>query len=179
MTDAEPIEIVNLDRSGTHPVLPWSRAYAQLSQPDPIVSRPMFLTTVTREGRPHSTGVAAIFLDGGLCFISGPRARKTRNLLADPHCTLSMRLDDVDLVLTGTATRVTDEKELRRATDRYREQGWPAEPAGPDVTAPYGAPSAGPPPWHLFRFTFATAVAVGIGDPNGATLYRFPREDSA
>jgi hypothetical protein len=175
MTDAEPIEIVNLDRSGTHAALPWSRAYAQLAQPDPIVSRPIFLSTATRDGRPHSTGVAAIFLDGDVYFISGPRTRKTRNLLANPHATMSMRLQDVDLVLTGTARRVTDEAGLRRAADRFSEQGWPAEPDGPDMTAPYGAPSAGPPPWHLFRFTFDTAVAVGIGDPNGVTLYRFAR----
>lgn len=26
------------------------------------------------------------------------------------------------------------------------------------VTAPYSAPSAGPPPWHLYRFTFHTEV---------------------
>jgi hypothetical protein len=31
----------------------------------------------------------------------------------------------------------------------YREGGWPAEAEGDAFTAPYSAPSAGPPPWHL------------------------------
>src|ERR671935_163499 len=39
----------------------------------------------------------------------------------------------------------------------YREQGWPAEVEGDAFTAPYSAPSAGPPPWYLYRFAFHTA----------------------
>jgi hypothetical protein len=35
--------------------------------------------------------------------------------------------------------------------------GGPTEVAGDGFTAPYGASSAGPPPWHVYRFTFHTA----------------------
>jgi hypothetical protein len=37
------------------------------------------------------------------------------------------------------------------------------------------APSAGPPPWHLFRFTFHTIVGLATADPNGATRWRSDR----
>ena len=44
---------------------------------------------------------------------------------------------------------------------------------GDAFTAPYSAPSAGPPPWHLYRFTFHTAVGVAGEEPHGATRWRF------
>jgi len=34
-------------------------------------------------------------------------------------------------------------------------------------------PSAGPPPWHLYPFTFHTIVGLGTIEPNGATRWRF------
>ncbi len=46
---------------------------------------------------------------------------------------------------------------------------------GDAFTAPYSAPSAGPPPWHLYRFTFHTAFGVAGEEPYGATRWRFDR----
>jgi hypothetical protein len=43
-----------------------------------------------------------------LYFTSSPRARKARNLAANPACTVSVRLEGIDLVLEGEAARVTD-----------------------------------------------------------------------
>jgi hypothetical protein len=51
----------------------------------------------------------------------------------------------------------------------------PAQVEGEAFTAPFGAPSAGPPPWHLYRFTFHTAVGVATAEPHGATRWRFAR----
>jgi len=53
--------------------------------------------------------------------------------------------------------------------------GWPAEVAGDGFTAPYSASSAGPPPWHLYRFTFHTVVGLSTTEPSGATRWRFDR----
>lgn len=47
----------------------------------------------------------------------------------------------------GTAHRVADPAELERAAAAYRELGRPAVVAGDAFTAPFSAPSAGPPPW--------------------------------
>ena len=56
---------------------------------------------------------------------------------------------------------------------RYREGGWPAEVEGEAFTAPFSAPSAGPSPWQLYRFSFHTAFGVATAEPNGATRWRF------
>jgi hypothetical protein len=75
-------------------------------------------------------------------------------------------------VLEGRAERVTD-AELERLATVYREGGWPAEVDGDAFTAPYSAPSAGPPPWHLYRFTFHTAFGGATAEPHGASRWRF------
>jgi hypothetical protein len=44
---------------------------------------------------------------------------------------------------------------------------------GDALTAPYSAPSAGPPPWHVYRFAFHTVFGVATREPHGATRWRF------
>jgi hypothetical protein len=58
----------------------------------------------------------------------------------------------------------------------YRELGWPAQVEGDGFTAPFSAPSAGPPPWHLYRFTPDTVFGVASAEPYGATRWRFENE---
>jgi len=50
-------------------------------------------------------------------------------------------------------------------------QGWPVQVEGYDIPAPYSAPSAGPPPWRRYRFTFHTAFEVATAEPHGATRW--------
>jgi hypothetical protein len=95
------------------------------------------------------------------------------HLAANPACTISCRLPGIDVVLEGRAERVTDADTLERLANEYREGGWPAEVDGDVFTAPYGAPSAGPPPCHLYRFTFHTAFGVATAEPYGASRWRF------
>jgi hypothetical protein len=99
--------------------------------------------------------------------------RKARNLAGNPGCTISVKLEGIDLVLEGEAARVTDGATLERVAGRYREGGWPAEVEGDAFTAPFSAPSAGPPPWQLYRFTLHTAFGVATAEPYGATRWRF------
>jgi hypothetical protein len=172
MTERTPIEATNLDRYGS-PALPWSRPRDLLAAGRPSPGATFFLGTVGPDGRPHAAGVGALWLDGALYFTSSPEARKARNLAANPACTISASLEGIDLVLEGDATRVTDQPTLEAAAARYREGGWPAEVAGDAFTAPYSAPSAGPPPWHLYRLNFHTAFGVATAEPNGATRWLF------
>ena len=173
MTDREPTEATNLDRYG-NAELPWSRARKLLLTETPTPDVTFFLGTVGPDGRPHAAGVGVAWCDGDLYFTSGPGTRKSRHLTATPMCTLSARLADVDLVLDGEAARVTDRPTLERVAAVYRDGGWPAEVDGDGYTAPFSAPSAGPPPWHLYRFRFHTAVGVATAEPYGATRWRFP-----
>jgi hypothetical protein len=66
---------------------------------------------------------------------------------------------------------------LERVAAGYRTGGWPAEvnEDGEGLIAPFCAPSAGPPPWHVHRFTFHTVVGVAGAEPYGATRWRFER----
>lgn len=79
----------------------------------------------------------------------------------------------MDLVFEGEARRVGDAPTLEAIAAIYRESGWPAEVEGDALTAPFSAPSAGPPPWHLYRFAFHTAFGVATQEPYGGTRWRF------
>jgi hypothetical protein len=172
MQDREPIETTNLDRYG-FAELPWSRPRDLLARGPLGPATTFFLGTTRPDGRPHAAGVGAAWSDGDLYFTSGPATRKARNLAANPACTLAVSLDGIDLVLEGGASRVVDGPTLERVAAVYRKGGWPATVEGDAFTAPFSAPSAGPPPWHLYRFTLQTAFGVATAEPYGATRWRF------
>src|SRR4029434_10264040 len=58
---------------------------------------------------------------------------------------------------------------------RWAAEGWPArvDDTGQALTADYSAPSAGPPPWFVYRLTPHKATAVATITPGGATSWRF------
>jgi hypothetical protein len=84
-----------------------------------------------------------------------------------------MSLTGIDLVVEGVAERVTDDETLQRLAKRYADQGWPARVEDSAFTYDYSAPSAGPPPWDLYRLAPATVVGVLSEEPGGATRWRF------
>lgn len=170
MADRTPVEVTNLDRYGA-PALKWEQADEALTTGPP--GGTFFLGTISPEGRPHSAGVGATWLDGDLFFVSGPGTRKSRNLAANPSCTISVSLPGIDLVLEGEAVRITDPEALERLASHYRAGGWPAEVEGDAFTAPFSAPSAGPPPWYLYTLNLHTVFALGGAEPPGATRWRF------
>ncbi|HEY1487025.1 MAG TPA: pyridoxamine 5'-phosphate oxidase family protein [Micromonosporaceae bacterium] len=172
MTETTPSESTNLDRYG-NAALEWSRAHDVLAvDSGPGVT--YFLGTCRPDGTPHAAGVGAQWRDGYLYFTSSPAARKARDLAVNPRCTISVALPGIDLVLDGAATRITDPDTLEQLAAGYREGGWPAQVDGDAFTAPFSAPSAGPPPWHVYRFTFHTVIGVATAEPQGATRWRFP-----
>lgn len=172
MAAREPVETKNLDRYGNAP-LPWTRALEVLDQIGPSEMLTWFLGTVSPDGRPHAAGVGALWHEDDLYFTSGPRTQKSRDLAAEPRSTVSVHLDGIDLVFEGTATRVTDQPTLDGIASVYREGGWPATVEGDAFTAPFSAPSAGPPPWYLYRHQFETVFGVASKEPHGATRWRF------
>ena len=176
MADRQPTQTTNLDRYGNKE-LPWSRATKALSLP-PTEHHTFWLGTSGPDGKPHAAGVGALFDEGDLWFTSSPAARKARNIARNPRCTISTVLTGIDLVFEGMADRVTDRPTLERLAARFREGGWPAEVEGDAFTAPFSAPSAGPPPWQLYRFTIDTAFGVTTAEPYGATRWRFTKRDA-
>lgn len=172
MTDRVPVETKNLDRYGFAP-LPWDRPVERLRGGITNRETVSFLGTVSPDGRPHAAGVGAAWLDGFLYFTSGPAAQKARHLATNPACTLSVRVAGIDLVFEGTAERVTDARTLGEVVKIYNAGGWPAEVEGDAYVAPFNAPSAGPPPWSLYRMTYHTVFGVATAEPYGATRWRF------
>jgi hypothetical protein len=176
----EPIETTNLDIYGAPPIA-WSRAAVQLEAGEdppsadgtPAPPRTFWLATSGPDGRPHVAGVGALWLEDRLWFVSGPRTRKSRNLRSNPACAISVRLPGLDLVVEGRARRVSDQETIERVVAAYRAGGWPAEAAGHEITAPYSAPSAGPPPWFLYTVDADVAFGVASAEPHGATRWRF------
>ena len=159
----------NLDIYGDAPI-PWSRALGQL---DAGVGGTYWLATTRPDGRPHLTAVGGLWVDGKVYFTSGAGTRKSRNLADDPNCVVSVSLKDLDLVIEGSAVKVTDEATLALIAKRYAAQGWPASVKDGAFTHEFSAPSAGPPPWDLYVITPTTAFGVATAEPHGATRWRF------
>jgi len=172
MSDRQPSSATNLDRYGNDG-LAWKRAVAAMKAGSSTPQVTWFLGTAQQDGRPHAAGVGAVWHDGSLYFTSSPAARKAHDLAANPRCTVSARLDGIDVVLEGEARRVRDAATLDEVVGIYRAGGWPAEVTDDAFTAPYSAPSAGPPPWHLYRMTVHTIFGVATAAPYGATRWRF------
>jgi hypothetical protein len=167
----------NLDGYGTPPIA-WERVRDELTTDitqAPDTGGPnrhtTWLTTINPDGTPHVTPVGFIQIDGVWYFNSGPATRKSRNISANPRCVVSVATRPFDLVLEGTAARVTNGTELRSAAAKFNEVGWPSRVEGDALTAEYSAPSAGPPPWYVYRITPTTVFAFGTAEPYGATKF--------
>lgn len=134
-----------------------------------------WLATINADGSPHVTGVGALWVDGSFWFETGERSRKGRNLARDPRCTLSVATEEFDLIVEGEATQVRDRDTVAAMAARWAAHGWPArvDETGEALTAEYSAPSAGPPPWFVYRLTPRAATALSIVEPGGATRWRF------
>jgi len=88
---------------------------------------------------------------------------------------LSVATQQFDLVVDGEATKVTDPATVAAMAARWADEGWPArvDESGTALTADFSAPSAGPPPWHVYRLTPHTATALITEGDGGATQWRF------
>jgi hypothetical protein len=167
----------NLDGYGA-PTIDWARVKdvlgGQLTQA-PGTGGPErhtpWLTTINPDGSPHVTPLGVVQLNGIWYFSSGPATRKSRNLDRDPRCVVSVATHPFDLVIEGAAERVADRDELASVAEAFVNEGWPAEVAGDALTAEFSAPSAGPPPWYVYRIMPSTVFALGTSEPFGATRF--------
>jgi hypothetical protein len=174
------MEIINLGTDDGLPPVDWSRITETLEAgtapaADAHNTRTTWLTTLNADGGAHVTPVGALWMDGTFWFQTGARTHKAHNLARDTRCTIAVSIRDADVVMSGTATRVTDTDAVARAAKAWQGQGWPAEPdeSGTGITAPFNAPAQGPPPWDVYRLEPRTAtVALGV-EPGGLTRFRF------
>ena len=106
-------------------------------------------------------------------FVASPTFRKARNLARDAHCIITARKDVLDLVVEGTAAKVSDETRLHRVAEVYwAKYGCPVTVLDGAFYAD-GAPMAGPPPYEVHEVTPATAFGFPTDETFSPTRWRF------
>jgi pyridoxine/pyridoxamine 5'-phosphate oxidase len=178
--EGDAVEIINLGASDGLPPVDWANIVEKLdsgSQPAPEAhnARTTWLSTVNEDGSPHVTAVGAIWLDGSFWFQTGSSTRKSRNVARDPRCSLAVSIRDADVVAEGEAEHEIDPDTLTRLAKAWADQGWPAEldETRAGITAPFNAPSQGPPPWNVYRVNPHSVTVVLGTEPGGLTRFVF------
>jgi hypothetical protein len=140
-------------------VLPWAAGRDRIAD-----ARYYWLGTKHPGGQPQVRPVLAVWDATMLYTTSSPAARKARNLDHDGGCTVAVTAPDMHLVLEGTASAVTDDAVLQRIARAYRAKyDWPVTVRNGLYDAPYGAPTAGPPPYRLYEIR-ASSVFAFVND---------------
>ncbi|MCX4096212.1 pyridoxamine 5'-phosphate oxidase family protein [Nocardia sp. alder85J] len=100
---------------------PWSAVREVL-----VTSEMFWLSTVRADGRPHVTPIPAIWDRERLHICTGDQEQKARNLAADPRCVLTTGTNTLraglDVVVEGTAGRVTDREVLARLAGLWKSE---------------------------------------------------------
>jgi len=146
---------------------PWSDAEHVLEHAELY-----WLTTVRDDGRPHVTPLIGVSEDGAVHFCTGLREQKARNLEHRGHVALTTGNNSwargLDVVVEGTAVRVTDRGALQLLADAYEAKygsawhfdvGDDAFGTGEDAAA-------------VFRIE-PTKVLAFAKEPHAQTTYRF------
>jgi hypothetical protein len=119
-----------------------------------------------------------LWFDGAFWFETGEKTLKGRNLARDPRCSLSVATREFDLVVEGVAEKITSPAIVATMAEQWGAAGWPArvDSSGVALTADYSAPSAGPPPWTVYRIAAQQATALATTGAGGATRFQFATE---
>lgn len=83
-----------------------------------------WLTTVRSDGRPHVTPLVGVWVDDTFVFCTGPSEQKARNLQTGAAVVVTTGTNTwdagLDVVVEGSAARVTGRGELTALADAYR-----------------------------------------------------------
>ncbi len=180
MTDGFPLAVpleFSLAWDGHEPVdgsdatpTPWEAARAGLAQVSTY-----WLATVTNGGHPHLVPLLAVMVDDALHFCASDRSRKARNLAAHPQCVLGGSSAALDFVVEGEALRVDDEAFLARVADAYdAKYAWKPRVQDRGLWAD-GAPTAGPPPYRVYRLAPARVFGFPTDDEVVPTRWEFTK----
>jgi uncharacterized pyridoxamine 5'-phosphate oxidase family protein len=136
-----------------------------------------WISTVRADGRPHVTPVVAVWVDGAVCFCTGPGEQKFANLRGNPHVVLTTGCatwdHGIDVIVEGDAVRVTDDAELRKFAAAFTVR-WDGRWQFAARDGAFGdAASDAPGQAQVFVVKPAKVFAHAKGDPFGATAYRF------
>jgi nitroimidazol reductase NimA-like FMN-containing flavoprotein (pyridoxamine 5'-phosphate oxidase superfamily) len=162
------------DPSATAP--PWDAVERLLTE-----AQLYWIITVRADGRPHAVPLVGVWRDGAFAFSTGAEEQKRRNLEANPQVAVTTGSTGADgwnsgedVVVEGTAQRVTDAAALQALADawfaKYGED-WKYGVRGQEfveLSHSGGATEAGA--W-VYRVTPAKVLL--FGGAHGQTRYRF------
>ena len=167
MSEREPTAELAEEFSGPGATArPWTEVVDVLTR-----SEMFWLSTVRRDGRPHVTPLPTIWLDDRLHFCTGSEEQKTKNLESDARCVITTGTNalhsGLDVVVEGTAARVTDVAQLHRLAALWKSKlDWDFEVGDGEFRDPDGR--------HGLVFGVAPAKVLAFGkEPYSQTRYRF------
>ena len=139
-----------------------------------------WIITVRADGRPHAVPLVGVWLDGAFAFCTGPEEQKQRNLDTNQRVAVTTGSTGAngwdsgkDLVVEGTAVRVTDRQSLETLAEawfsKYGED-WTFDVRGQEfVERSHSGGSTSGGAW-VYRVLVAKVIA--FGDGHGQTRYR-------
>jgi nitroimidazol reductase NimA-like FMN-containing flavoprotein (pyridoxamine 5'-phosphate oxidase superfamily) len=164
------------DASATAP--PWQDIERILSD-----AQLYWIITVRADGRPHAAPLVGVWHDGAFAFCTGAEEQKQRNLAANPHVAVttgSMGANGWDsgrdVVVEGTAARVTEASALRVLADAWSAKygdDWRFDVRGQEFVEV--SDSGGSSEGGALVYRVETDKVIAFGDAHGQTTYRFLR----
>jgi nitroimidazol reductase NimA-like FMN-containing flavoprotein (pyridoxamine 5'-phosphate oxidase superfamily) len=162
------------DASATPP--PWADIERLLAD-----AQLYWIITVRADGRPHAVPLVGVWQDGAFAFCTGPDEQKQRNLDVNPHVAVTTGSTGAhgwdsgkDVVVEGTAVRVTDADELQRLADAWFAKygdDWKYEVRGQEFVEL--SDSGGSTEGGAWVYRVRPAKVLAFGDAHGQTAYRF------
>ena len=162
------------DASATAP--PWADVERVL-----VDAQLYWIITVRADGRPHAVPLVGVWHDGAFAFCTGAEEQKQRNLDAHPHVAVTTGSTGAhgwnrgkDVVVEGTAVRVTDDATLRELAAAWSAKygdDWHFAVRGDEfveVSDSGGSTEGGA---RVYRV--APEKVLAFGDEHGQTRYRF------
>ena len=147
---------------------PWADTEAALARAELY-----WLTTVRADGRPHVTPLVGVAYEGAVHFCTGLREQKARNLEHSPLVALTTGTNTwaqgMDVVVEGTAVRITDRDTLQRIADAYEAKYgsvWHFDVIEDGFKSDEGGPAA------VFRIEPSKVMAFAK-EPHAQTTFRF------
>lgn len=147
---------------------PWNKAMEELHH-----GSTFWVATIHPTGRPHVVPVLAVVSANTLHSAAGPETQKARNLAKDPCVTITTGGVDLDVVVEGVTDVIRDEQALAAVAMAYLSKyDWHVEVHERRLRGE-GAPTAGPPPYDVYRVTPHRAFGFPTTGDAPPTRWRF------
>ena len=161
------------DASATAP--PWDTVERLLTD-----AQLYWIVTVRADGRPHAVPLVGVWHDGAFAFCTGPDEQKHRNLEGNKQVAVTTGSTGAqgwrtgkDIVVEGTAVRVTDAETLQTLADAWAAKyapDWRFAVRGEEFVEL--SHSGGSTEGGAWVYRVEPAKVMVFGDEHGQTTYR-------